>query len=88
MYSIDFSEDFRDQLEKIKRKEPALFERLKKKMNEIIDNPTHYKPLRNILKGKREVHIGSFVLIFEVDEVNKVVVFLKYGHHDDVFRRA
>lgn len=88
MYAIDFSEDFRDQLEKMKRRNPFLFERLTKKMNEILENPTHYKPLRNVLKNKREVHIGSFVLLFEVDDINKVVVFLKYGHHDDVFRRA
>ena len=87
MYSIDFSEDFKNQLEKIKRKNPFLFERLKKKMNEIVEKPTHYKPLANVLKGRREVHIGSSVLLFEVDEMNKRVVFLKYDHHDIVFRR-
>lgn len=88
MYAIDFSDDFRETLEKLKKKNQFLFERLKKKMNEIVERPEHYKPLRNVLKGCREVHIGSFVLLFEIDEQNKCVIFLKYAHHDDAFRKA
>ncbi|MBI2079833.1 type II toxin-antitoxin system mRNA interferase toxin, RelE/StbE family [Candidatus Micrarchaeota archaeon] len=87
MYSADFSEDFREVLEKLKKKDRFLFERLKKKMNEILENPQHYKPLRNVLKGCREVHIGSFVILFQVDDLNMKVTFLKYAHHDTVFRR-
>jgi mRNA-degrading endonuclease RelE of RelBE toxin-antitoxin system len=56
-------------------------------MNEIVENPQHYKPLRNVLKGCREVHIASYVLIFEIDDEAKKVIFLKYAHHDDVFRK-
>jgi len=51
-------------------------------MNEIVANPFHYKPLRNVLKNKRRVKIGSFVLIFEIDETNKLIRFHSLKHHD------
>ncbi len=62
-----------------------LVRRLKKKMPEILENPYHYKPLRNVLKNYRRTHIGSFVLIFEINESNKTVAFNKFRHHDDAY---
>jgi len=61
---------------------------LKNKINEIIQNPDHYKPLRYKLKGERRVHImKSFVLKFEVDEEKKVITFLAFEHHDNAYKR-
>ena len=57
-----------------------------KKISGIVDNPQHYKPLRTALKGKRRAHVGSFVIIFAIDEENKEVVFLEFDHHDRVYR--
>jgi mRNA-degrading endonuclease RelE of RelBE toxin-antitoxin system len=57
-------------------------------MKEILENPEHYKPLRHDLAGERRVHIlKSFVLKFEIDEENKTVTFLFFGHHDEAYRR-
>ena len=61
---------------------------IEKKMNEIIQNPSHYKPLKYDFAGERRVHImKSFVLKFEVDENKKIVIFLAFGHHDDIYKR-
>ncbi len=62
-----------------------LTRRLKKKMVEILENPHHSKPLRNVLKNKRRVHIASFVLIFEIIEAEKKVVFHTFRHHDEAY---
>ena len=67
-YSCDFSDDFRETLIKIKKKNKLLSERINKKILEIIENPAHYKPLRFVLKGKRRVHIGQFVIVFKIIE--------------------
>ena len=57
-------------------------------MDEILKNPTHYKPLKYDLKGERRVHIlKSFVLKFEVDKIKRVVTFLAFKHHDDAYQR-
>jgi addiction module RelE/StbE family toxin len=51
----------------------------------ILENPYHYKPLRGDHHGSRRVHIGSFVLVYEVCESDKTVLILDYEHHDKVF---
>lgn len=66
----------------------ALEEALKRKMNEILENPQHYKPLRHDLAGERRVHVmKSFVLKFEIAEPIKTVKFIFFGHHDDAYKR-
>jgi hypothetical protein len=41
-------------------------EKSQKKLFDIVENPYYYKPMRNVLKGKRRVHIESFVIIFAI----------------------
>ena len=84
-YSLDFDKLFLKRLKKLKRDSPQIYERLKKKLEEILENPDHYKPLSNVLKGKRRVHVGSFVILFRVDEEGKKVIFLEFDHHDKVY---
>ena len=68
------------------RKNPVLRNALEKKMNEILENPHHYKPLRYDLAGERRVHIlKSFVLKFEINENIKTVCFIFFGHHDEAY---
>jgi hypothetical protein len=44
---------------KIKKKDKLLFERVSKKILEIVGNPLHYKPLRNVSKGKRRAPFSA-----------------------------
>ena len=61
---------------------------LEKKINEIIESPQHYKPLKYALAGEKRVHIlKNFVLRCEVDETNKKVTFIFFGHHDEAYKR-
>ncbi len=83
-YHSDFSDEFRNDLKKIK--DVVLQKRLRNKTEEILENPYHYKPLRNVFKNKRRAHIGSFVLLFEVIEDEKKVVFLAFQHHDLIYK--
>jgi YafQ family addiction module toxin component len=87
-YSMFVSDACEKNVEKLCKKNNTLREILEKKMNEIIENPHHYKPLKYDLAGEKRVHImKSFVLKFEVDEKNKVVKFIFFGHHDEAYRR-
>lgn len=85
-YSAAFDKLFLKRLKKLQGSSPEIFSRLKEKIGEIIENPQHYKPLGNVLKGKRRAHVGSFVVIFSIDEGKKEVVFLEFAHHDDAYR--
>ncbi|MEM0266722.1 MAG: type II toxin-antitoxin system mRNA interferase toxin, RelE/StbE family [Archaeoglobaceae archaeon] len=63
-YRAEFSEEFLRIAKKLKDKDPKLFERLMSKIEEIIKQPEHYKPLKGEMKGLRKAHIGHFVVIF------------------------
>jgi len=83
MYESIFSDEFKKQFKKIKKKDFVLYERLKKKIKSILIEPHHLKHLRNKLKGEQRVHFGSFVLRFKVKE-NKVY-FVTFKHHDKAY---
>ena len=86
MYSFEIKEELEKTLQKLARKDKKNYEAITKKMLQIAGNPEIGKPLRNILKGKKRVHIGHFVLIYEVDDKAKKVSFLEFEHHDKAYR--
>ena len=83
MYEAVFSDEFKKQLKKLKKKDKETYERIQKKIKDILLEPTHLKHLGNILKGEQRVHIGPFVLRFSVQE-NKVY-FITFKHHDSAY---
>ena len=59
-----------------------------KKIEEIILNPQHYKPLRHDLKNTRRVHLfGPYVLVFRIEEKEQAVKFLDLDHHDKIYKK-
>ena len=86
MYAQEVSSGCQKDIAKLIRKNWALKEALEKKLKQILENPYHFKSLGNLLKGRRRVHIYScFVLLYIIDEPNKVVKLLKFGHHDEAY---
>lgn len=86
-YGIDYSAECKDEITKLCKKDPVLKHALNRKINEILDFPYHYKPLKYDLAGERRVHVGSFVLKFRINETSKTVIFVFFGHHDEAYRR-
>jgi len=69
------------------RKNKPLAEAVESKINEILQAPHRFKPLRHNLAGCYRVHVlGSFVLIYQVNEKSKSVQILRFAHHDDAYR--
>ena len=85
-YRFEIKPKLEKKLKKIEKKDPVMFKAARDKIEKIIRNPYHYKPLRYGLKGLRRVHIGkSYVLVFEIDEMARIVRFLDLGHHDEIY---
>jgi len=56
------------------------------KIQEIRQNPQHYKNLRKPLHHLKRIHIDkSFVLVFSVDENRKHITIEDYDHHDNIY---
>ena len=86
-YKFTFTNTCEKTINKATRKNPILEKVLTRKINQIILNPHRYKPLRHDLAGERRVHIMSnLILKFIIDEQNKIVIFIFFGHNDKTHR--
>lgn len=75
-------------LKKLKKKNPVAFEAVMDKIGEIVNSdPDHYKPLRHLKDIKRVYVVKSFVLVFSYDKRNKLINFLDYDHHDNIYNK-
>ena len=84
-YDWFYTDDYKKDLKKLKSNF-KLQKRLQSKTKEILKNPSNAKPLRNILKNKRRIHLGSFVLIFEIKEDENIIIFHSLKHHDEAYK--
>lgn len=83
MYQIEFSDEFDRSMQKLKKKDKVLFQQIQKKLIEIVENPEHFKPLRNVLAGYRRIHFGSFVLIYTLE--GEMIRIISIDHHDKAY---
>ncbi|MFH1229009.1 MAG: type II toxin-antitoxin system mRNA interferase toxin, RelE/StbE family [Candidatus Aenigmatarchaeota archaeon] len=84
MYSLQIEEDVIKAFRKLGKKDPNQMDATNSKIEQILKDPLQFKPLRHPLEGARRVHVGSFVLIYDV--TGSTVRLLKYEHHDDAYK--
>jgi len=87
MYSLEVKAGVDRTFRRMAKKDRTRLESVERKVVEILEDPYRFKPLRTPMQGKRRVHVGPFVLVYEIDEERKVVVLLDFEHHDTVYRR-
>ena len=83
-----YSDNLSKIMKKLKKRDPIQYQALCKKRDQILENPLHFKNLQYDLSDKRRVHVhSSFILIYSVDVPNRVVTFLDYDHHDNIYEK-
>tara|TARA_Y100000310_G_C20703745_1_gene832636 strand:+ start:15680 stop:15940 length:261 start_codon:yes stop_codon:yes gene_type:complete len=86
MFSLEIKPHLDKIFYKLSKKNPKQLEIITKKIAQILENPSHFKPLRGDMYGARRVHIDkSFVLTYDIDKHRKIVTILDYDHHDKVY---
>ena len=83
-YSAVFSKEIQHIFKKLRKKDRANYSRLQQTVYKILENPEAGKPLRYDLKNFRRIHVGSFVLLYEVRD--EAIFFADYQHHDTVYK--
>ena len=85
-YSLVVSNEADKKFQKLKNRNKKQLEIIDDKIQQILENPYHFKPLRGDMHGARRVHIDkSFVLTYEIIETEKAVRILDYEHHDKIY---
>jgi len=90
MYNSERSDKLIKILEKLFKKDKNRYEATLNKIEEVInsEDTSHYKNLSYDMKQFKRVHIDShFVLIFKVDQNNKLIRFEDLQHHDVIYFR-
>ena len=85
-YRIVVHPGVQKEIEKLFKKDKIRYEYIKKRLKILAEQPEIGKPLRNVMKGKRRVQIGSFVLIYSIDTNEDKITLLNFEHHDDVYK--
>ncbi len=87
MFNSTFTKKCEDIISKLKRKDLVLFKALQKKIIQVIqcDSNTiqNFKNLRGNLSHLKRVHVGSFVLTFQVQ--GDIILFEDFVHHDKAY---
>jgi addiction module RelE/StbE family toxin len=87
-YSLFFPDDVKNQLSRIKKKDNALFEQLKKRFEKLRTNPECGEVLSHDKAGHREVHVKShWVIIYRTDYDARTIVIVKNGTHEKALGR-
>lgn len=87
MYSQEIRPNLLKIIKKLSKKDNQTYERLIKKIEEIINSNSieHYKNLRHNLKNFKRVQIGEKVLIFSFDKTKNLIIFEDFDHHDKIY---
>jgi YafQ family addiction module toxin component len=85
-YTLEKKEHIDKIFSKLVKRNPKVMKIIYKKLEQILEDPYRFKPLRSDMKEYREVHIDRhFVLIYSVDEHRKVVTLKDFDHHESIF---
>ena len=86
MYKLAIKESLDKKFKKLQKKDKEMLRLIDRKIQDILVNPYRFKPLRKPMENKRRVHVGgSFVLVYEVDEKERLITLLDFDHHDNVY---
>ncbi len=87
MYNFKTSEQLKEILIKLAKKDKGLYGQVLKKIDEIVNcyDIEHYKNLRYNMKDSKRAHIGHFVLVFQFDKKTNTINFDDFDHHDNIY---
>lgn len=87
MFKLAIKQSLDRKFKRLRTKDKEMLQLIEKKVSEILTDPCRFKPLRKPMQNKRRVHVGGpFVLIYEVNEKEKLVTLVDFDHHDNIYK--
>ena len=89
-FDFDISPRLRIALSKLAKKDRNLAITVDKKITQIINLDKssinkHFKNLRENMSHLKRVHIGSFVLTFQIK--GNIIIFEDFDHHNRIYKK-
>jgi len=87
MYKLAVKESLDKKFKRLQKKDKEMLRFIDRKVQDILEDPYRFKTLRKPLQNKRRVHVGgAFVLIYEINEKEKIVTLFDFDHHDNIYK--
>jgi YafQ family addiction module toxin component len=87
VYKLAIKESLGNKFKKLQKKDKEMLRLIDRKVQDILEDPYRFKPPRKPLQNKRRVHVGGpFVLVYEVNEKEKIVTLFDFDHHDNIYK--
>ncbi|EKQ54497.1 MAG: cytotoxic translational repressor of toxin-antitoxin stability system [Methanobacterium sp. Maddingley MBC34] len=92
MYKIAFDPSFQAILNRLKERDPKAYNNVIKKIRQVAINlemnPSCCKNLKAPLQKYKRVHVNkSFVIVFQVDVRNSLMIVYDYDHHKRIYKK-
>ena len=87
MYKLAVKKSLDKKFKRLQKKDKEMLRLINRKVQDILEDPYRFKPLRKPLQNKRRVHVGgSFVLVYEINEKEKIVTLFDFDHDDNIYK--
>jgi mRNA interferase RelE/StbE len=87
VYKLAVKESLDKKFKRLQKKDKEMLRLINRKVQDILEDTYRFKPLRKPLQNKRRVHVGgSFVLIYEINEKEKIVMLFDFDQHDNIYK--
>lgn len=84
-YSIKFSREAIDNLDHLHNADRRLFLRIFRKIESLTDSPYEGKPLVGNHKGEYSLRIGSYRVVYMIDDTEHIIYVLTAKHRKHVY---
>jgi len=84
-YTIRLSRETEGDLEKLAQSDRTLFDRILRKIESLTEHPRAGKPLVADHKGEFSLRVGSYRVVYEVQDSSRTVFILTVKHRKHVY---
>lgn len=84
-YRLEITKEAQEAFQKISKKNKSLLSRAESQIIKILNYPEIGKPLRHSMKNQRRLHVGSFVLVYEIE--SETIRILDFDHHNNIYKK-
>ena len=85
-FRIELSNQAGKILEKMIAKEPQMYKRVARVLDNLEEDPFLGKALKGQLKGRYSYRIGSFRIIYKVQRNILIIYVIDIGHKRDIYK--
>lgn len=68
------------------QREPALYQRVARALDDLERDPFQGKPLKGDLRGRYSYRVGSYRIIYLIQHHQLLVLIIDIGHRRDIYR--